>query len=98
MVQRLKKTGIGLLCVFNAGFLWGHAMAGNPPSAGPQVSDYIRYVETDPAAESKLQTALTRFSKGDLIVDLVAVLRTRAPSVKIEEEKSIPLHASSIPE
>ncbi len=74
MMQRLKKTGIGLLCVFHAGFLFGQATTGNPPAAGPQVSDYIRYVETDPAAESKLQTALTRFSKGDLIVDLVAVV------------------------
>ena len=72
-MQYFKTLSIYLLACCQVGSIYGQPEAPAERTEA-EVADYIRYVEEDAAADSKLQTARARFSRGDVIVDLVSVV------------------------
>ena len=72
-MEYVKTLSIFLLACCRVSLVHGQPTA-SVERTGAEVADYIRYVEEDAASESKLQTATTRFSRKDVIVDLVSVV------------------------
>ncbi len=73
MMQFQRALCIGFLSVLTCGGVLAQTIE-TPEATSPAASDYIRFQDEGAVGESKLQTALTRFSNGDKIVDLVAVV------------------------
>ncbi len=72
-MEYFKTLSIFLLACCQVSLVHGQPTA-PVERTGAEVADYIRYIEDDAASESKLQTATARFSRKDVIVDLVSVV------------------------